>query len=196
MAIIGIEDSGYLGVQFAKALGYRVVAIDDNSVESSTAPDLKQKADLLVNFHDSAAREMIDSWVAENHGLGALIVCTESIPAILWACKLLRQGGIVVETSLVTTLVQFAYYEGVHGKTIKSLLGINGIRLEQMMEVAEEYGIGSVSPAAFSCLGAESPDESAYALEKNGSPSLDQVELASASDPAHSRPRVALDNSF
>lgn len=148
VAIVGIEGSGHFGVQFAKALGYQVVAVDDNPVERTVDLDLTLKGDLVVNFHANAAADEVNSWTGQN-GLAAVIVCTESIPAILWACNLLREGGVIVEIGLVTTLIQFGYvFNGaLQGKTIKSPLRVSRTQLERMMKVAEEFGISSVSPA-------------------------------------------------
>jgi D-arabinose 1-dehydrogenase-like Zn-dependent alcohol dehydrogenase len=96
VAIIGIGGLGYLGVQFAKALGFRAIAVDSRPAGCELASQIKSKhlqPDLVVNSSDpdAASRAIYD--LTNGEGVAAAIVCTDSIAANQWALKLLRVEG-------------------------------------------------------------------------------------------------------
>jgi len=67
-------------VQFAKALGHKVVAIDNRAEGRSLATESRLKADLVVDFEDAKAVEKIKAWAGRD-GLAAVIVCTDNLEA-------------------------------------------------------------------------------------------------------------------
>lgn len=96
VGIIGIGGLGYLGVQFAKSLGYRTIAIDNRESSRQLAKSTKTeqlKPDLVLDSTDpkSAAAEILKE--TDGEGLAAVVVCTDSIEVNSWAQTLVRIGG-------------------------------------------------------------------------------------------------------
>lgn len=99
VAIVGIGGLGHLGLQFAKALGFRTVAADSRlaarqlAQEEMAQPGLRP--DLVVDSSDTraATAEILDATGGE--GVAAVVVCTDSIPANRWAPEILRIGGVM-----------------------------------------------------------------------------------------------------
>ena len=77
IGIIGIGGLSSLAVQFAKALGHQVVAIDDRSEGRDLATEIPLKADLVVDYNDAQAVEKIVSWTGKG-GLAGAVICTDS----------------------------------------------------------------------------------------------------------------------
>lgn len=98
VAVVGIGGLGHLGVQFAKALGFRTIAIDSRTEGRQLAtevpsPDLYP--DLVVDSMASDATNKIMEFT-QGEGIAAAVVCTDSLPANEWALTLLRIGGTLV----------------------------------------------------------------------------------------------------
>lgn len=143
IGIVGIGGLGSLGVQLAKALGYRVVAIDDRPEGMELAQSLTLKADLVVDFNDSTAAEKIKSWAGKG-GLPAIVVCTDDISAIQWSTKTLRTRGVVVEIGLPTAPIQFDAFDVVfQEKTVKGSLVASKAEVEEMLKIVAKFGIRS-----------------------------------------------------
>ncbi|KAH6900533.1 alcohol dehydrogenase GroES-like domain-containing protein [Thelonectria olida] len=102
VTIVGIGGLGHLGIQFAKALGYRVIAIDSRAAARTLAGEVPSalSPDLIIDStspEDAAAQ----IWEFTNgEGVGAAIVCTDSIDVNSWALSLLRFGGVMVALGL------------------------------------------------------------------------------------------------
>ncbi|KAE8154110.1 hypothetical protein BDV25DRAFT_148259, partial [Aspergillus avenaceus] len=97
IGIIGIGGLGQLAVQFAKALGYRVVAIDNRNHSLQLTADMSTELQpgLLVNTtHEEATANIMNHTSGE--GLAAVINCTDSIQVNAWSLTLLRVGGVAV----------------------------------------------------------------------------------------------------
>jgi D-arabinose 1-dehydrogenase-like Zn-dependent alcohol dehydrogenase len=98
IAIIGIGGLGHLGVQFAKALGYRTIAIDrrpEGRQLATEVPSPDLSPDLVVDSMTPEATEMISNFT-KGEGLAAVVVCTDSLPANEWALTLLGVGGTLI----------------------------------------------------------------------------------------------------
>jgi D-arabinose 1-dehydrogenase-like Zn-dependent alcohol dehydrogenase len=132
-----------LAVQFAKARGYRVVAIDNRQEGLDLAQELTLKADLVVDFNDPEAIQKIKSWAGKG-GLKAIIVCTDHVPAIIWSTKTLRTRGIMVNIGLPTVPLEFDSFDIVfQEKTVRGSLVANVSQIEEMLRVVDKYGIRS-----------------------------------------------------
>jgi D-arabinose 1-dehydrogenase-like Zn-dependent alcohol dehydrogenase len=143
IGIVGIGGSGSLAAEFAKALGYRAVAIDNRTEGLELAQELTLKADLAVDFNDSEAATKIRAWAGKG-GLAAIIVCTDNLPAILWSTKALRTRGTVVNIGLPTTPIGFDSFDIVfQEKTIKGSLVANVAMVKDMLKVVEAFCIRS-----------------------------------------------------
>ncbi|GAW18765.1 hypothetical protein ANO14919_082470 [Xylariales sp. No.14919] len=98
IAIIGIGGLGHLGVQFAKAMGYRTVAIDNRAEGRQLAtevPSSKLQPDLVVDSAASDASDRIFRFT-NGEGLAAAVVCTDCLEVNAWALHLLRIAGTLV----------------------------------------------------------------------------------------------------
>ncbi|KAK7211620.1 hypothetical protein V2G26_018798 [Clonostachys chloroleuca] len=96
VAVIGIGGLGHLGIQFAKALGFRTIAVDNRPAGCELARQIENsdlQPDLVVDSSvpDDAAKAIYD--LTNGEGIAAAVVCTDSVAANRWALKLLRIGG-------------------------------------------------------------------------------------------------------
>ncbi|KAI1120778.1 GroES-like protein [Nemania abortiva] len=109
VAIIGIGGLGHLGVQFAKAMGYQVVAVDSRAEGRQLAtevPSPKLRPDLVVDSTAGDATEQIFRFT-NSEGLAAAVVCTDSLDVNAWALRLLRIRGTLVLLGLPPERWQF-----------------------------------------------------------------------------------------
>jgi len=143
IGIVGIGGLGSLGVQFAKALGHPVVAIDDRAEGMELAKELTLKADLVIDFNDSEAAEKIKAWAGKG-GLPAIVICTDDVPAILWSTKTLKTRGVVVNIGLPTKPIQFDAFDVVfQEKVVKGSLVASKTQVQDMLKVVDKFGIRS-----------------------------------------------------
>ncbi|KAE9379487.1 putative alcohol dehydrogenase [Stipitochalara longipes BDJ] len=143
IGIIGIGGLGSLGVQFAKALGHPVVAIENRPEGLALAQELTLKADLVIDFNDKKAAEKTKSWAGKG-GLAAIIICTDDVPAVLWSTQTLRTRGVVVNIGLPTKPLQFDSFDVVfQEKTIKGSLVATKAQIIEMLKVIDKWGIRS-----------------------------------------------------
>lgn len=95
VAVVGIGGLGHLGLQFAKALGFRTVAADNRHAGRELALQMTNKAlvpDLVVDSGAADALDQIYRFTNEE-GVAAVVVCTDSLVANSWALRTLRFGG-------------------------------------------------------------------------------------------------------
>src|SRR5699024_4550743 len=99
---------GQLGVQFAVALGYQVVAIDNHndSLQLVDAMPDHLRAKLCVNSTHPDAKERIMEFT-NDQGLAGVVVCTDTVSVTGWSLELLRIGGVVVPLGLPPDKLQF-----------------------------------------------------------------------------------------
>ncbi|KAJ0136108.1 Uncharacterized protein HZ326_20442 [Fusarium oxysporum f. sp. albedinis] len=91
IGLTGIGGLGVLGVQFAKALGYRVVASDNRDAGLKLASGVPEhlRPDLIVNSSDEdAAQKILD--ITNGEGLHGAVVCTDNVPATDWTLHRLQ----------------------------------------------------------------------------------------------------------
>lgn len=147
MAIVGIGGLGHLGVQFAKAMGYRVVAVDTRAAGRQLATEVANKEllpDLVVDSTspDEAAAKIHD--FTNGEGLSAAVVCTDSLAANAWTLTLLGIQGVLVVLGLPAEGWRFdseviAFRELV----IRGSYVADTESTERMMEVVERHGVKS-----------------------------------------------------
>lgn len=101
VAVVGIGGVGHLAVQFAKAMGFRTVAIDNREegrqLAQEVAPQLKP--DLIVDSSASGADDRILEFTL-GEGLAGVVVCTDSIAANAWSLQQLGNKGVMVPLGL------------------------------------------------------------------------------------------------
>ncbi|OLN95652.1 Alcohol dehydrogenase 1 [Colletotrichum chlorophyti] len=107
LAMIGIGGLGHLGIQYAKALGYKVVAIDNrkegielaNDVPSHLKPDRSYVID-SDEAQEKASKELQSAFYDSNPGVDRVIINAEARPLVKFAQQFLRKGGILVDIGL------------------------------------------------------------------------------------------------
>lgn len=97
MAIIGIGGLGFLGLQFAAAMGFRTIAVDSRPAGRQLADEMvneKLRPALVVDSGANNATSQILEFT-NGEGVAAAVVCTDSLEANNWALTLLRTGGVM-----------------------------------------------------------------------------------------------------
>ncbi|RBR12279.1 hypothetical protein FVER53590_07946 [Fusarium verticillioides] len=97
VGIIGIGGLGILGTQFAKARGYRVIAIDRHEVGLKLASGVPShpQPDIVLKLNDPETIQKISDFT-DGIGLKATIVCSSDDTANDWAAQRLQPRGILV----------------------------------------------------------------------------------------------------
>ncbi|KAH6664683.1 chaperonin 10-like protein [Halenospora varia] len=100
VAIVGVGGLGHLGVQFAKAMGYKTIAIDTwpEPLALVSSFDPRFRPDLTLNAQEGVkhALSTIQSHFPNATGVAAAIVCTDSSSAFEYATDILAKHGVLV----------------------------------------------------------------------------------------------------
>ena len=145
VAIVGIGGLGQLGIQFAKALGYRTIAMDNREQGRQLALDLPDhlRPDLVMDSSAKDAEEKILQFTS-GEGLAGIVVCTDSIPANAWCLQQLGNGGVMVPLGLPKDSWKFDSEAMVfHELTIKGSYVASAEEVESMLKVVAKHGISS-----------------------------------------------------
>jgi D-arabinose 1-dehydrogenase-like Zn-dependent alcohol dehydrogenase len=145
VAIVGIGGVGHLGVQFAKALGYRTVAIDNRSEGRQLAQEVPEhvRPDLVIDSTASDAAEKILEFTS-GEGLAGIVVCTDSIQANAWSLQQLGNKGVMVPLGLPADKWQFDSEAMVFRElTIRGSYVASADEVEKMLKVVAEHNISS-----------------------------------------------------
>ena len=115
VAIIGIGGLGILAVQFAKALRFRTVAVDNYLQSLNLASDVGPglEPDLLIDYSDKEATKIL-SGITYGVGLNAVVVCNDDVGLAEWSLKLLQHRGVCVPLGLPE--------KGYHFKCLRSYI--------------------------------------------------------------------------
>ncbi|KAF2678461.1 GroES-like protein [Lentithecium fluviatile CBS 122367] len=145
VAIIGIGGLGQLGIQFAKAMGYRTVAIDNRHEGRRLAVDVSEilKPDLVIDSSAPDASDQILDFTA-GEGLAGAVVCTDSIEANAWSLQQLGNGGVMVPVGLPQDRWQFDSEAMVFRElTIRGVYVASMGEVEEMLKVVAHHDISS-----------------------------------------------------
>ncbi|KAF1940605.1 GroES-like protein [Clathrospora elynae] len=145
IAIVGIGGVGHLGVQFAKALGFRTVAIDNRPEGRQLALELPEhlRPDLIIDSTASDTDEKILEFTS-GEGLAGIVVCTDSIQANAWSLQQLGNKGVIVPLGLPKDKWQFDSEAMVFRElTIRGSYVASAEEVEVMLKVVAEHGISS-----------------------------------------------------
>ncbi|KAM0351126.1 hypothetical protein ACHAPU_002910 [Fusarium lateritium] len=147
LAIVGVGGLGHLGVQFAKALGFRVIAVDSREAGRQLAEDVDNpqlKPNLVVDSSDTKAASEAVYDFTEGEGVAAAIVCTPSLEANRWALNILRIKGTLGLLGLPQKPWQFDAAPIVFRElTIKGSYVASKDAADRMIKVVEEAGVRS-----------------------------------------------------
>ncbi len=143
IGIVGIGGLGSLAVQFAKALGHAVVAIDNRPEGRDLATEFRLKADKVIDYGDPDAVEKIKTWAGRD-GLAAVIVCTDNVEATEWSLNVLRPHGVAVPLGLPPAGFKFSAFTVIFNElVIKGSLVATRDQVEDMMRLVAEHQISS-----------------------------------------------------
>lgn len=97
IAVVGIGGLGFLGLQFAAAMGFRAVAVDSRPAGRQLALEMANRSLRPALVVDPGAKDATSQVLGFTHGEGvaAAVVCTDSLEANSWALTLLRTGGVL-----------------------------------------------------------------------------------------------------
>ncbi|PYI24787.1 alcohol dehydrogenase GroES-like domain-containing protein [Aspergillus violaceofuscus CBS 115571] len=145
IGVIGVGGLGYLALQFAAGLGHPTIAID-NRLEgrqlASELPDHLQPGKVVDYNSPHATKEVVG--FAGGGGLGAVLVCTDSVDATEWSLKLLRPHGVCVPLGLPVEGFKFSACDLVFKElVIRGSLVANQRLLSDMMKFVAEKGLRS-----------------------------------------------------
>lgn len=145
IGVVGIGGLGQLGVQFAKALGYRTVAIDNRDASLQLTDDMppELRPDFIINStHDYASEKILERTGGE--GLAAVINCADSIAVNAWSLGLLRIGGVAVLLGLPPEQWRFDTHPIVFRELVLrgSYVASRG-EVEEMMAIVDQHGVRS-----------------------------------------------------
>jgi D-arabinose 1-dehydrogenase-like Zn-dependent alcohol dehydrogenase len=144
MAIVGVGGLGILGIQFAKAMGYRVVAIGsrDNATNLAIIPD-GLGPDLYVNRKRPEANQQILDFT-EGRGLDFTVVSTDDVEVNDWILHELHPRATAVVLGLPESGFTFDAFNLVFREiVVKGSLHSSVEEMEQMLKVAAEHNIRS-----------------------------------------------------
>lgn len=107
IAMIGIGGLGHLGVQYAKAMGMKVIAIDNrkegielaNKVPSHLKPDRTYVID-SADAEKKYAEELMGSFYDTNPGVDRVVINAEAPNLIKFGQQFLRKGGQLCDVGL------------------------------------------------------------------------------------------------
>ncbi|KAG4435707.1 hypothetical protein IFR05_008793 [Cadophora sp. M221] len=145
VAIVGIGALGLLGIQFAKAMGYKVLAVSSRDL-TSQLEGIVPKAlwpDLTVSSKDPASTQQILDFT-DGAGLDAAVVCTDNLDDNDWILHRLRPRGTSVVLGLPGEPFRFdAINLTFHEIAVKGALHASVEAMEKMFEIVAEAGIRS-----------------------------------------------------
>lgn len=165
IAMIGIGGLGHLGVQFAKVMGYKVVAVDMrqppldfvSSFSDRHRPDLiidaKEGVEAALKQISSCFRTADGKWPAT--GVDAAIVCASTIQSYTFSTSILAKHGTLVAVGQPSEHIPFHWSTFV-AKDITIVPGCLGNKsiVDNMMECVvreeirvevKEYQLGDVA---------------------------------------------------
>ena len=107
LAIVGIGGLGHLGVQYAKAMGLKVIAIDNRkeaielaqSTPSHLRPDKTFVSD-SKHAQNSCINDLQNSFYDTNPGVDGVVINAEARSLVRFSQQFLRKGGTLVDVGL------------------------------------------------------------------------------------------------
>ncbi len=138
VAICGIGQLGQMAIQYAAAMGFRVIAVTGSEPKRASAHSLG--AEIAVNHRDGDAGQQVQDLVGGAHAAVVTAASATTVPA---AISMARRGGTVTLVGLPPDSFPMSVFETVNrGLTVKG--SIVGTR-EDMREALEFYRRGLVT---------------------------------------------------
>jgi len=134
-----------LAIQFAKARGLRVVAIDNRDIGLRLACEVPAhlRPDVIINFKSPDAIKTIEQFT-DGIGLHGAVVCTDDVPASDWSLHRLQPRGVCVVLGLPESGYRFDAFNLVFREiVVKGSLHCPVNEVENMIKAVSENGIVS-----------------------------------------------------
>ncbi|KAM0379316.1 hypothetical protein ACHAPY_005957 [Fusarium culmorum] len=145
VAIVGIGGLGVLGIQFAKARGYRVAAIDNHETGLRLATEVPShlKPDLILKYDDPETIRKISDFTDEI-GLKAAVICNSDDDANDWAAHQLQPRGVLVAAGFPENGFRFDPMNLVLREiVVKGIVHCSMEETREMMKFVTDHGIRS-----------------------------------------------------
>ncbi|KAM0238711.1 hypothetical protein ACHAPO_003684 [Fusarium lateritium] len=145
IAIVGIGGLGVLGIQFAKARGYRVVAIDNHEIGLRLATEVPShlKPDLILKYDDPETIQKVSDFTDEI-GLKAAVVCASDDDVNDWAAHRLQPRGVLVAAGFPKNGLRFDPMNLVLREiVVKGVVHCSMEETREMMKFVTEHGVQS-----------------------------------------------------
>lgn len=132
-------------MQFAKALGLRVVAIDQRPEGLKLAQDVPAhlRPDLVLNIDEPATIQEISDFTG-GIGLDGAVVCTDDVPASDWTLHRLQPRSVCVMLGLPDGGFKFDAFNLVFREiVVKGSLHCSVEEVKRMVDLVAECGVTS-----------------------------------------------------
>ncbi len=137
VVVSGIGGLGHMAIQYARAMGYRVIAV--TGTEAKRVSALEYGAELVVNYRDGDPGEAVHDLVGGAHAALVTAVSESTFPQAL---SMLRRGGTVSLVGLPPGTFPLSIFDTVlRGLTVRG--SIVGTRLD-MREAIDFFTRGAV----------------------------------------------------
>ncbi|KAJ5116118.1 hypothetical protein N7456_000466 [Penicillium angulare] len=149
LAIVGIGGLGHLGVQYGKALGAKVVAIDNRKEGVETAlsvPEhLRPDKTFVVDSAEAEKKvveELQSSFYDSNPGVDRVVINAEARGLIKFSQQFLRKGGVLVDVGLPSewTLEVDPFALSFKEQTVKGRLICTPEQSQDMINLHAKHG--------------------------------------------------------
>ncbi|MFT4021193.1 MAG: alcohol dehydrogenase AdhP [Acinetobacter sp.] len=133
VAISGIGGLGHVAIQYAKTMGFNVIAIDVD--DSKTALALKLGADVAINALKSNVKEEVLK--ATGEGCHGVLVTAVSPKAFEQAVSIVRRGGTMVLNGLPPGKFDLSIFDMVlEGITVRGSIVGTRLDLKEALDIA------------------------------------------------------------
>lgn len=108
MVIVGIGGLGHLGVQYGKALGLKIVALDNrqegldmlDSLPKNLQPDERHLISNNDKDNEQLYKKLGEGFYPSNPGVDSVVICTEARALPRQCQQFLRKGGVICDVGL------------------------------------------------------------------------------------------------
>ncbi|GJJ10907.1 hypothetical protein Clacol_005135 [Clathrus columnatus] len=138
IAFVGIGALGHLGVQFAKSMGLRVVAVDAREEPLKMAKTLKYPPDITIDSN-SGVQTALDT--IGGGGVDVCVVCTHVDQAFTYGLDITRRHGVFVAVGIPTDAIPVQISHLVHRDiTLKGTYMSDTTSAKEMVDLVVNKG--------------------------------------------------------
>ncbi|KIJ55713.1 hypothetical protein M422DRAFT_73449 [Sphaerobolus stellatus SS14] len=139
LAIVGVGALGHIGVQLAKCLGFRVVAVDNRQTPLDLAMSLKYAPDFAINSSTTSVESAL-KMIGE--GVHGAVIAADTNSAYDFGLKLTRKHGTLVAIGLPPEAIMVHYTDLIfRNLTLKSAQLGSPELTREMVDIVAKHGI-------------------------------------------------------